>query len=88
MCGLNRYQQAHIFEFAGWYDTAHAPRLIAALGDVQQSAQLGDRMLVAELIDHGVSHFDSEATSAVAFFKMSRSILAMANSRSNSRMRC
>lgn len=88
MRGLNRYQQARIFEFAWWHDFARTPTLIAALGDPQQSAQLGDRILVAELIDHGVSHFDSEAKSAVAFFKISRSILVMANSRSSSRMRC
>jgi hypothetical protein len=49
---------------------------------------MGDRMLVTELINHGVSHFDSFAKRAVAFFKISRSIFAIASSRSNSRMRC
>jgi len=40
------------------------------------------------VVDHGVSHLDSFAKNAVAFFKILRLILAMASSRSNSRMRC
>lgn len=88
MCRPNCNQQAHVFKFARRYDFAGAPCLIAAFGNVQQSTQLGYGVLISEFINHGVSHFDSFAKNAVAFFKMSRSIFAIANSRSNSRMRC
>ena len=87
MRGFDGSHETSIFQTAGGDDFATAPRLIAALGDVHELTQLVHRVGVTEFIDHGVPHFDSFATNAVAFFNISRSILAIANSRSSSRIR-
>jgi len=58
--------------------------LDSRLGNVQQGVQMDYEVLIAEFIDHGVSHLDSFAKNAVTFFKILRFILAMASSRSNS----
>ena len=87
MRGFDGNDQAHIVEFTWRRDFARTPSLVATLGHVHQRTQPSNRMLLSKFINHGVSNFDSLAKYAVAFFNMSRSVLAMESSRSSSRMR-
>lgn len=60
--------------------------LVAAYGNFQWFAKFVYRVLVSELVDAGVFHFDSLAKNLVAFFKMSCSCLAIASSCTNAQM--
>src|SRR5665213_2144299 len=61
--------------------TASSPLTVAAPGNRQQSTHPGDRELVAMLLNPGVSHRDPLAKYTAAFFTISRSSFASANSR-------
>src|SRR5262245_22729316 len=62
-----------------------APVVVAAGRDLQDLAQLANRVLRPMTFDEGVSHSDSLAKKAVAFFRIS---LVIRSCRFSSRRRC
>src|SRR4051794_29695679 len=86
MDGLDRYDQGAL---PGRPDALRPPPpvVVAARGDAQDPAHQPDRPSLAVAFDEVVPHDDSLAKKAVAFFRMSRSIVSRlfsARSRRNS----